>query len=110
VTILPATWLVLCTVTASLLKLFSGDPKVGFLAHARRFADAAARGETLAPAKSLGEMGRIVMNDRIDAALCALFLAVVVSIIGYGIRTCLIARRLDAPSVSEIPALAVAAE
>ena len=50
------------------------------------------------------------MNDRIDAALCALFLAVVVSIIGYGIRTCLIARRLDAPSVSEIPALAVAAE
>lgn len=110
VTILPAAWLVLCTVTASLLKLFSGDPKVGFLAHARRFADAAARGETLAPAKSLGEMGRIVMNDRIDAALCALFLAVVVSIIGYGIRTCLIARRLDAPSVSEIPALAVAAE
>jgi carbon starvation protein len=110
VTILPAAWLVLCTVTASLLKLFSADPKVGFLAHARRFADAAARGETLAPAKSLGEMGRIVMNDRIDAALCALFLAVVVSIIGYGIRTCLIARRLDAPSVSEIPALAVAAE
>ena len=110
VTILPAAWLVLCTVTASLLKLFSSDPKVGFLAHASRFAEAAARGETLAPAKSLGEMGRIVMNDRIDAALCALFLAVVVSIIGYGVRTCLIARRLDAPSVSEIPALAVAAE
>ena len=50
------------------------------------------------------------MNDRIDAALCALFLAVVVSIIGYGIRTCLIARRLDAPSTSEVPAYAVAAE
>ena len=108
VTILPAAWLVLCTVTASLLKLFSADPKVGFLAHAARFADAAARGETLAPAKSLGEMGRIVMNDRIDAALCALFLAVVVSIIGYGVRTCLIARRLDTPSVSEIHALAAA--
>jgi carbon starvation protein len=103
VTILPATWLVLCTVTASLLKLFSADPRVGFLAHAGRFANAAARGEVLAPAKSLGEMGRIVMNDRIDAALCALFLGVVVSIIGYGIRTCLAARRLDGPSTSELP-------
>ncbi len=110
VTILPATWLVLCTVTASLMKLFSADPRVGFLAHASRFSEAAARGEVLAPAKSLAEMGRVVMNDRIDAALCALFLAVVVSIIGYGIRTCLIARRLDAPSTSEVPAHAVAAE
>lgn len=106
VTILPATWLVLCTVTASLLKLFSADPRVGFLAHASRFAEAAARGELLAPAKSLGEMRRIVVNDRIDAALCALFLAVVVSIIGYGIRACLAARRIDRPSVSEIPATA----
>ena len=110
VTVLPAAWLVLCTVTASLLKLFSADPRVGFLAHARRFADAAARGETLAPAKSVAEMGRIVMNDRIDALLCALFLAVVVSIIGYGIRTCLLARRLDHSSTSELPACAVAAE
>ncbi|MCP3733637.1 carbon starvation protein A [Sphingomonas sp. RP10(2022)] len=110
VTILPASWLVLCTVTASLMKLFSSNPAVGFLAHAARFSDAIARGQTLAPAKSLAEMGRVVMNDRIDAALCALFLAVVVSIIGYGIRTCVIARRLDHPSASEIPALAVAAE
>ena len=110
VTILPATWLVLCTVTASLMKLFSADPRVGFLAHASRFSDAAARGEVLAPAKSLAEMSRVVMNDRIDAALCALFLGVVVSIIGYGLRTCLIARRLDAPSTSEVPAYAVAAE
>ncbi|USU10420.1 carbon starvation protein A [Sphingomonadaceae bacterium OTU29MARTA1] len=110
VTILPATWLVLCTVTASMMKLFSADPRVGFLAHASRFSEAAARGEVLAPAKSLAEMGRVVMNDRIDAALCALFLAVVVSIIGYGIRTCLIARRLDAPSTSEVPVYAVAAE
>ncbi len=110
VTILPATWLVLCTVTASLMKLFSADPRVGFLAHASRFSDAAARGEVLAPAKSLAEMSRVVLNDRIDAALCALFLAVVVSIIGYGVRTCLIARRLDAPSTSEVPGYVVAAE
>jgi carbon starvation protein len=109
VTILPASWLVLCTVTASLMKLFASDPRVGFLAHASRFADAASRGEVLAPAKSLAEMQRIVMNDRIDAALCALFLAVVVSIVAYGVRTCLAARRIDAPSVSELPATVGAA-
>ncbi len=109
VTILPASWLVLCTVTASLMKLFASDPRVGFLAHASRFADAASRGEVLAPAKSLAEMQRIVMNDRIDAALCALFLAVVVSIVAYGVRTCLAARRIDAPSVSELPATVEAA-
>ena len=109
VTILPASWLVLCTVTASCMKLFAADPRVGFLAHASRFADAASRGEVLAPAKSLSEMQRIVMNDRIDAALCALFLGVVVSIVAYGVRTCLAARRIDTPSVSEIPAAAEAA-
>jgi carbon starvation protein len=110
VTILPASWLVLCTVTASLMKIFSGDPRLGFLAHAGRFSDAAARGEILAPAKSLGQMSRIVFNDRIDAGLCALFLGVVVSIIGYGIRSCITASRLDHPSTSEIHGIAVAAE
>ncbi|MBI0474712.1 carbon starvation protein A [Sphingomonas sp. MA1305] len=106
VTLVPTAWLIACTVSAGLLKLLSSDPRVGFLAHARRFADALARGETLAPAKSLAEMRRIVFNDRVDAALCALFLAVVATIIVYAIRTCLAARRMPAPSVNEIPAAA----
>ncbi|WP_076069176.1 carbon starvation CstA family protein [Sphingomonas montana] len=113
VTIVPAGWLILCTTTAGLLKLFSADPKVGFLSHAARYADALARGEVLAPAKSLADMGRIVMNDRIDAGLCAIFLGVVAAILFYGVRTCLAARRVDRPTVSELPApvaAAVAAE
>ncbi|WP_294393973.1 carbon starvation CstA family protein [uncultured Sphingomonas sp.] len=104
VTCVPAAWLLACTITAALLKLFSTDPRVGFLAHARRFADALNRGETLAPAKSLGEMRAILMNDRIDAALCVLFLAVVLSILVYAVRTCLAARRIPSLSVSELPA------
>jgi hypothetical protein len=85
------------------MKLAHPDPAIGFLAHARRFADAAARGEVLKPAKTLAEMHRIVLNDRIDAALCALFLAVVAAILVYAVRTCLAVRRLERPSVSEIP-------
>jgi carbon starvation protein len=105
VTILPATWLILCTGTAGLLKLFSADPKVGFLSHAAKYGAALADGEVLAPAKSLGDMSRIVMNDRIDAGLCAIFLGVVVAILFYGIRTCIAARQVDRPTVHEIPAL-----
>jgi carbon starvation protein len=37
VTIVPATWLVLCTVTAGLEKVFSADTAVGFVAHAMKF-------------------------------------------------------------------------
>ncbi len=110
VTILPAAWLCLCTITAGLLKLFSSDPKVGFLAHASKFADAAARGEVLAPAKTMAEMQRIIFNDRIDAALIALFLGVVVSILAFGIRTCRAALKVDHPTVSEILPAMVPAE
>ncbi|MDB5697383.1 MAG: carbon starvation protein [Alphaproteobacteria bacterium] len=108
VTIVPATWLVVCTVTAGLLKLFSADAKVGFLTHAALYADAAARGEVLKPAKSMAEMRQIVFNDRIDAALCAIFLLVVISILFYAIRTCLEAYRISRPTVREEPALAAA--
>jgi len=106
VTMVPAAWLIICTTAASLLKLLSSDPRVGFLAHASRFREAAARSEVLAPAKSMVEMRSIVTNDWIDAGLCALFLAVVLSIVVYGIRSCLAARRIDRPTVSELPMVA----
>ena len=76
VTIAPASWLLACTGYAAWLKLMSDDPKIGFVAHARRFAAALDAGTVLAPAHSLGDMIRIAGNDRIDAAICA-FLAVI---------------------------------
>ena len=109
ITMVPAAWLVICTGTAGLLKIFSADPRVGFLAHADKFSDALQRGELLAPAKNFGEMQRIIFNDRIDAALCALFLAVVVSILFFAIRSCLAAYRSPAPSATELPLAAEAA-
>ncbi|GGI77021.1 carbon starvation protein A [Polymorphobacter multimanifer] len=93
VAILPAGWLVLCTVSAGMLKLFSPDPKVGFLSHAEKFGAALARGEVLAPAKSIADMEKIVFNDQIDAGLCVLFLGVVLSMIFFTVRTCRAALR-----------------
>ena len=84
VTIVPTTWLVLCTVTAGLEKVFSPNTQVGFVSHAVRFA-AAAGGQVLAPAKSLQEMSRIVFNDYVDATLAGVFAGIVVVMVIYGV-------------------------
>ena len=85
VTAAPAAWLVVCTLTAGLEKVFSGNPAVGFISHAWKFSAAAAANQVLAPAKSMAEMGRVIFNDYVDATLAAIFAAVVVAIVVYGI-------------------------
>ena len=69
VTIVPTVWLVACTVTAGLEKVFSPNPAVGFLAHALRFGDAMAAGTVLAPAKTMHQMSadRVQRLRRCDA-------------------------------------------
>jgi carbon starvation protein len=85
VTIVPTAWLVVCTVTAGLEKVFSANPKVGFLSHAAKFSRALAENQVLAPAKSLPEMSRVLFNDYLDAALAALAVAIVLTVVAYGI-------------------------
>ncbi|HEY8877506.1 MAG TPA: carbon starvation CstA family protein [Roseateles sp.] len=92
VTAIPAAWLLVCTMTAGWLKIFSADPKLGFLAHADKYAAAIAEGKVLAPAKTLDAMSRVVFNDRLDAALCALFMGVVLSVLVYSVKAILAAR------------------
>ncbi|PZP28487.1 MAG: carbon starvation protein A [Roseateles depolymerans] len=101
VTILPAAWLLICTMTAGWLKVFSSDPKLGFLAHADKYANAIAEGKVLAPAKSLAAMERIVFNDRLDAALCVVFMGVVISVLVYSFKAIAEARRSSKPSSRE---------
>ena len=95
VTIVPAAALAVTTLTAGLQKIFHYDPRIGFLAHASVYSEAAAKGTVLAPAKNMGEMSQIIFNDRIDAALAGIFVIVVLAIIFYGIRSCLEAYRAD---------------
>ncbi|WP_019573964.1 carbon starvation CstA family protein [Curvibacter lanceolatus] len=103
VTALPAAWLLACTLSAGWLKIFSADVKVGFLAHANRYADALAQGQVLAPAKSAAAMARVVFNDRLDAGLCVLFMAVVLSTLVYSVRACLRARGQAKDQTREVP-------
>ncbi|MFN3861089.1 MAG: carbon starvation CstA family protein [Roseateles sp.] len=101
VTAVPAAWLLICTMTAGWLKIFSSDPRLGFLAHADKYATAIAEGKVLAPAKTLAAMERVVFNDRLDAALCALFMGVVISVLIYSARAILAARRAARPTAQE---------
>jgi carbon starvation protein len=82
--------------------LFHPDPKIGFLAHAAKYSDALARGEVLAPAKGVGQMRQVILNDYVNASLCALFVAVVLAVLYYGVRSVVAARRSQAPTTREI--------
>ena len=101
VTLVPTAWLLACTMTAGWLKVFDPSPKIGFLAHADKYRAALDQGQLLAPAKSLEQMQRVVFNDYLDAGLCVFFMFVVVSIAGFGIRACLVARRSHQPTARE---------
>jgi carbon starvation protein CstA len=101
VTLVPTAWLLVCTLTAGLQKIFSDDPRVGFLANAARFRSAAANGEVLAPAKSAGQMQQIVFNNVIDAALAGLFILVLLSVLVYGLRACWRAYKTPHPTARE---------
>jgi carbon starvation protein len=100
VTILPTIWLLVCTLTAGLQKVFSSVPAIGFISHAWAFSDAAKAGRVLAPAKTLEEMHRVIFNDYVDATLAALFVAVVVAIAVYGLMA--IRRALGNPQVTAV--------
>jgi carbon starvation protein len=110
VTIVPAAWLVICTITAGLEKVANPNPAVGFVAHAWRFGEAAQAGKILAPAKTLDQMGRIVFNDYLDAAFAAVFVAIVVVMVVFGFIEARRALRSAKTTTAEIGGAAVAAE
>jgi carbon starvation protein len=102
VTILPAIWLVACTLTAGMQKILHPDTSIGFLSHARRFSEALANGQLLAPAANMDEMRQVIVNDYVDAALAAIFVGVVVAMVVFGIRSCFEAWRAGTWTAHEV--------
>ncbi|AZF60243.1 carbon starvation CstA family protein [Pseudomonas sp. R11-23-07] len=86
VTLLPAVWLLICTTTAGFIKLFDANPAIGFLSLAKKYSDALANGQILAPAKSIDQMQHVIYNAYTNATLTALFLFVVFSILFYALK------------------------
>jgi carbon starvation protein len=93
VTLLPLVWLTAATLTAGWQKVFSSDPRLGFLSHARSLADSADPNAV-----------RMIFNDRLDAGIALFFMAIVVVVLVASIREWfLIASRRKAPVMTETP-------
>jgi carbon starvation protein CstA len=86
VPLVPAVWLLICTTTAGLIKLFDANPAIGFLALAKKYSDALAKGQVIAPAKSIEQMQHVIFNAYTNAVLTTLFLFVVFSILFFAIK------------------------
>ncbi|AIX73669.1 MAG: carbon starvation CstA family protein [Mixta calida] len=81
VTILPTAWLFVTSMTAGWQKIFHEKPAIGFLAQANKFSKAIDEGVVIAPAKSVADMQTIVLSNQINAALCAFFMLVAVTML-----------------------------
>ncbi len=89
VTMLPLSFVMLCTLTAAYQKITHINPKIGFLANAEKYKNAILRQEIIAPAKSIEQMQQIVFNNYVNSALSIFFMAVVLSILFCAIIKCL---------------------
>lgn len=105
VTIIPTIFLFITSMTAGWQKIFHENPKIGFLAQANRFSDAIARGDVLAPAKSVAEMQTIVLSNQINAVLCGFFMIVAIVMIIASIGIIRRALQSPVPTVNEAPAV-----
>jgi carbon starvation protein len=93
VTLVPLVWLAATTLAAGWQKVFSPDPKLGFLAHARSLA------ESTDP-----NAARMIVNDQVNAALALFFMSIVVVILAASAREWyLVAAGRKAPRVNEAP-------
>ncbi|WP_414148678.1 carbon starvation CstA family protein [Erwinia sp. BNK-24-b] len=81
VTILPTAWLFITSMYAGWQKIFHEKPAIGFLAQARKFSLGIENGQIIAPAKSIADMQTIVLSNQINAALCAFFMLVAVTML-----------------------------
>ncbi len=81
VTIIPTAWLFITSMTAGWQKIFHEKPSIGFLAQANKFRKGIDEGIVIAPAKTVADMQTIVFSNQINAALCAFFMLVAVTML-----------------------------
>jgi carbon starvation protein len=100
VTLVPMLWLVVVTQTAGYQKMFHPSPRVGFLAEADRLEGMIASGK-VAPDK-IASAEKLVFNNRLDAAVTALFVVLIIVILIDSAREWIaIVRRRKVPVLHE---------
>jgi carbon starvation protein len=104
ITLVPLAWLVAVTMTAGWAKVFSPDPKLGFLAHAGVLSAAIQSGNLPTGVKTVGAARQMLFNDYLDAAVAAFFMISVVVILADSLREWTAVLRGRKPAIStEVP-------
>jgi carbon starvation protein len=104
ITLVPLVWLVAVTMTAGGAKVFSDDPKLGFLSHARFLGSAIESGALPAGVKSAAAARQMMYNDYLDAAVAGFFMISVVVILADSLREWTAIMRGRKPAISsEVP-------
>jgi carbon starvation protein len=80
----PLAWLLAITMTAGYQKLFHSQVRIGFLAHAAELSEKLAAGQV--PVEKIAETQRLIFNDRLDAAITALFMVLVIVVVVESVR------------------------
>jgi carbon starvation protein len=105
VTLLPMIWIVIITMTASYQKIFSANPRIGFLAAANAQAAQIAAGKIAAD--KIVEAQRGVFNQRLDAAVTAVLAVMILVLIAEAVvQWYIILRRKKEPVLYETPYIA----
>jgi len=81
ITIAPLIWLGIVTMTAGYQKIFSPDPKLGFLARANLYKETLAAGNLPPGVPSADVAQRFIFNDTVDAAVAGFFMISVIIIL-----------------------------
>ena len=104
VTALPLAWDAAVTLTASYMKIFSADPKLGFFAQRSAAQEALANGELYGTAQSAADVERIITNSTVDGILSILFASLIIIIIADAVRVWVgLIRGRKQPVMSEAP-------
>jgi len=85
-TVIPLVWLVAVTMTAGYQKIFSSDPRLGFLSHANALGAAIESGTLPAAVKSVEIARRLMGNDYLNTAVAAFFMVSVIVILASSLR------------------------
>ena len=81
VTLAPLAWLVMVTMTAGWQKIFSDDPRIGFLSHASSIRTTLEAGNLPRGAVNLDAAQRMIFNDNLNTGVAAFFMISVVVIL-----------------------------
>jgi len=84
ITCTPLAWLVVVTFTAGWQKIFSPEPRLGFLAQAAELSQKLQTGAL--SAAEIAQTKALIFNARLDAAVCGVFLVLVGAILMDSIR------------------------